>query len=52
MLILYFIFSAWLRDDESPVVARLSRLIEALTNLSMSASEDLQVSNLISIVFS
>ena len=36
-------FSAWLRNDDSPVVARLSRLIEAVTNLSMITAEDLQV---------
>ncbi|CAF3704453.1 unnamed protein product [Rotaria socialis] len=37
--------SAWLRNEESPIVARLSRLIEALTNLSMATAEDLQVAN-------
>lgn len=37
--------SAWLRNDESPVIARLSRTIEALTNLSMLTAEDLQVAN-------
>lgn len=36
-------FSAWLRNDESPVVARLSHLIEAVTNLNMKTAEDLQV---------
>ena len=36
-------FSAWLRDDDSPVVARLSKLIEAATSLSMKTAEDLQV---------
>jgi hypothetical protein len=36
-------FSAWLKNDESPAVARLSRLIEAVTNLSMLTAEDLQV---------
>lgn len=36
-------FSAWLRDDDSPVVARLSKLIEAATNLNMKTAEDLQV---------
>ena len=35
--------SAWLRNDESVVVARLSRLVEALTNLNMLTAEDLQV---------
>ncbi|CAF4694094.1 unnamed protein product [Rotaria sp. Silwood1] len=37
--------SAWLRNDESPVIARLSRVIEALTNLSMATAEDLQIAN-------
>jgi hypothetical protein len=37
-------FSAWLRNDESPIVARLSRLIEAVTSLNMKTAEDLQVS--------
>ena len=36
-------FSAWIRDEESPVAARLTRLIGALTNLSMATAEDLQV---------
>ncbi len=38
-----FNFSAWLSNRASPVVARLSRLIEAVTNLSMETAEDLQV---------
>ncbi|UJR35641.1 hypothetical protein I4U23_028391 [Adineta vaga] len=37
--------SAWLKNEESPVIARLSRLVEALTNLSMLTAEDLQVAN-------
>ncbi|UJR10274.1 hypothetical protein I4U23_014481 [Adineta vaga] len=37
--------SAWLRNDDSPVIARLSRLIEAVTNLSMITAEDLQIAN-------
>ncbi|CAF3715350.1 unnamed protein product [Rotaria sp. Silwood1] len=37
--------SAWLRNEDSPVVARLSRLIEAVTNLSMITAEDLQIAN-------
>jgi hypothetical protein len=39
----YFNFSAWLNDTVSPVVARHSRLIGALTNLTMETAEDLQV---------
>jgi len=38
-----FHFSAWLRNDDSPVVARLSQLIETVTNLNMITAEDLQV---------
>ncbi|CAM4773713.1 unnamed protein product [Rotaria magnacalcarata] len=38
-------FSAWLRNEDSPVIARLSRLIEAITNLSMITAEDLQIAN-------
>ncbi|CAF1573558.1 unnamed protein product, partial [Adineta steineri] len=41
----YFIFSAWLRNEDSSVVSRLSRLIEAVTNLSMRTAEDLQIAN-------
>jgi hypothetical protein len=36
-------FSAWLSNKDSPVIARLSRLIEAVTNLSMETAEDFQV---------
>ncbi|CAF5192580.1 unnamed protein product, partial [Rotaria magnacalcarata] len=36
---------AWLRNEDSPVIARLSRLIEAITNLSMITAEDLQIAN-------
>jgi len=36
-------FSAWLEDDDSPVVARLTRLIGAVTNLDMETAEALQV---------
>ena len=38
-----FVSSAWLRDEDSPVVARLTKLIEAVTNLNMKTAEDLQV---------
>ncbi|CAF3801799.1 unnamed protein product [Rotaria sordida] len=37
--------SAWLRNEDSPIVARLSRLIEAVTDLSMITAEDLQIAN-------
>ncbi|CAF0962953.1 unnamed protein product [Adineta steineri] len=37
--------SAWLRNEDSSVVSRLSRLIEAVTNLSMRTAEDLQIAN-------
>ncbi|CAF2516456.1 unnamed protein product [Rotaria sp. Silwood2] len=37
--------SAWISDKDSPVVARLSQLISALTNLTMETTEDLQVAN-------
>ena len=36
-------FSTWLKDKDSPAVARLSRLISATTNLSMETAEPLQV---------
>jgi hypothetical protein len=36
-------FSAWLQNQESAAVARLSRMIEAATNLTMQTAEDLQV---------
>jgi hypothetical protein len=38
-----FNFSAWLYDQDSPAVIRLSQLINALTNLSMETAEPLQV---------
>ncbi|CAF4485462.1 unnamed protein product [Rotaria socialis] len=41
----YFYFSAWLRDEDSPVVARLSQLISALTNLTMETTEEFQIGN-------
>ncbi|CAF2043981.1 unnamed protein product [Rotaria magnacalcarata] len=37
--------SAWLRDEDSPVVARLSQLISALTNLTMETAEEIQIAN-------
>ncbi|CAF3338903.1 unnamed protein product [Rotaria socialis] len=37
--------STWLSDRVSPAVARLSRLIGAVTNLTMETAEDLQVLN-------
>ncbi|CAF4950867.1 unnamed protein product, partial [Rotaria socialis] len=36
---------AWLRDEDSPVVARLSQLISALTNLTMETAEEIQIAN-------
>jgi hypothetical protein len=39
----YFHFSAWLSDQASPAVARLSRLISAVTNLTTETAENLQV---------
>ncbi|CAF1510186.1 unnamed protein product, partial [Rotaria sordida] len=35
----------WLKDEDSPAVARLSRLISASTNLSMETAESLQIGN-------
>ncbi len=46
----YFNFSAWLDDQDSPVVARLSRLISAVTNLTTETAEDLQVIILFSVL--
>ena len=43
LFLLSFFSSAWLRNEDSPVIARLSRTIEAITNLSMLTAEDLQV---------
>ncbi|CAF1032961.1 unnamed protein product, partial [Rotaria sordida] len=37
--------STWLKDEDSPAVARLSRLISATTNLSMETAESLQIGN-------
>ncbi|CAF1473370.1 unnamed protein product [Adineta steineri] len=40
-----FIIFGWLRNEDSSVVSRLSRLIEAVTNLSVRTTEDLQLSD-------
>ncbi|CAF0724352.1 unnamed protein product [Didymodactylos carnosus] len=37
--------SAWLRNEDSPAVARLTQLIGDATNLSMITAEDLQIAN-------
>ncbi|CAH2076662.1 unnamed protein product, partial [Iphiclides podalirius] len=37
--------TAWLRDDLSPVVARVSQRVSDFTGLTMSTAEDLQVAN-------
>ncbi|XP_050664933.1 prolyl 4-hydroxylase subunit alpha-1-like isoform X13 [Leptidea sinapis] len=37
--------SAWLHDDESPTIARVSRRVSHFTNLDMSSAEELQVVN-------
>jgi prolyl 4-hydroxylase len=37
--------SAWLRDDESPVIAAVSRRVAHMTGLSMDTAEELQVVN-------
>ncbi|CAF3085859.1 unnamed protein product [Rotaria socialis] len=37
--------STWLRDEDSPVIARLSQLISALTNLTMETAEEIHVVN-------
>ncbi|KAL4716402.1 hypothetical protein ACJJTC_006764 [Scirpophaga incertulas] len=37
--------SAWLRDDESPIVARVSRRVGHMTGLSLDTAEELQVVN-------
>ncbi|CAH0750265.1 unnamed protein product [Diatraea saccharalis] len=37
--------SAWLRDEESPVVARVSQRVADITGLSMDTAEELQVVN-------
>ncbi|CAF1034857.1 unnamed protein product, partial [Rotaria sordida] len=37
--------STWLNDEDSPAVARLSRLISATTTLSMETAEPLQIGN-------
>ncbi|KIH62168.1 tetratricopeptide repeat protein, partial [Ancylostoma duodenale] len=35
--------SAWLKEEEHPVVARINRRVEDMTNLNQKTSEDLQV---------
>lgn len=37
--------SAWLKDEESAVVARVSRRVADITGLSMTTAEELQVVN-------
>ncbi|XP_041984197.1 prolyl 4-hydroxylase subunit alpha-1-like isoform X2 [Aricia agestis] len=37
--------SGWLRDDESPVVARVSRRVRDITGLDLATAEELQVVN-------
>lgn len=37
--------SGWLKDEEHPTVARISQRCEALTNLSLSTVEELQIAN-------
>ncbi|XP_050664942.1 prolyl 4-hydroxylase subunit alpha-1-like [Leptidea sinapis] len=37
--------TAWLKDETSPVVARVSRRVADFTNLDLNTSEDLQVAN-------
>ncbi|RCN36364.1 tetratricopeptide repeat protein [Ancylostoma caninum] len=37
--------SAWLKEEEHPVVARINRRVEDMTNLNQKTSEDLQVAN-------
>ncbi|CAF4897297.1 unnamed protein product, partial [Rotaria socialis] len=40
-----YIFIVWLRDEELPAIARLLRLISAVTNLTMETAEELQMSD-------
>ena len=40
--------SAWLRDEESEVVAKVNQRISDITGLSMSSAEELQVQTLLS----
>ncbi|CAM2726570.1 unnamed protein product [Rotaria socialis] len=42
--------SAWLRDEDSPVIARLPQLISALTNLTMETAEEIQAFILFSVI--
>ncbi|KAL6738222.1 hypothetical protein Aduo_011792 [Ancylostoma duodenale] len=37
--------SAWLKEEEHPVVARINRRVEDMTNLNQKTSEDLQIAN-------
>lgn len=37
--------SAWLHDNEHPQLANLTRLVSAITNLSMSTAEEWQIAN-------
>uniref|UniRef100_A0A8R1EI98 Prolyl 4-hydroxylase alpha subunit Fe(2+) 2OG dioxygenase domain-containing protein n=1 Tax=Caenorhabditis japonica TaxID=281687 RepID=A0A8R1EI98_CAEJA len=38
-------FSAWLKGDLDPVIARVNQRIEDFTNLNQATSEELQVAN-------
>ncbi len=38
-----FVFSAWLKDGEDEVVARINRRALDMTNLNVKTAEDLQV---------
>ncbi|GMT24855.1 hypothetical protein PFISCL1PPCAC_16152, partial [Pristionchus fissidentatus] len=37
--------SAWLKEEEHPVIARINKRIDMMTNLEQSTSEELQVAN-------
>lgn len=36
-------FSAWLKSDDHPVVEKINRRIDLMTNLDMNTAEELQV---------
>jgi len=37
--------SAWLTDDEDPVLPHLTKLVESITNLTLSTAEEWQIAN-------
>lgn len=40
-----FVFSAWLKDSDHPVIARISKRLDHMTGLEIKTAEDLQIAN-------